>query len=97
MNNRDRLLTVDKVMEIIPLGKTSVTAIVKSVPHVTMGRKLMVYESEVSKWVQAHTIDPNASKTPAKRPRTPRNCMLTADGLIPTRAQLRARERGASA
>ena len=43
MNNRDRLLTVDKVMEIIPLGKTSVTAIVKSIPHVTMGRKLMVY------------------------------------------------------
>ena len=97
MSNRDRLLTVDKVMEIIPLGKTSVTAIVKSIPHVTMGRKLMVYESEVSKWVQAHTVDPNAPKTPAKRPRMPRNCMLTADGLIPTRAQLRAMERGASA
>lgn len=97
MNNRDRLLTVDKVMEIIPLGKTSVTAIVKSVPHVTMGRKLMVYESEVSKWVQAHTIDPSAPTVAKKKPRPSRGCGLTADGLIPTRAQLRAMERGASA
>ena len=97
MNDRDRLLTVDKVMEIIPLCKTSVTAIVKSIPHVTKGRKLMVFESEVQKWVEAHTIDPNAPKEAKKKPRVPRGCGLTADGLIPTRAQLRAMERGASA
>ena len=94
----DRLLTVPKVMEIIPLGRTSVTAIVKSLPHVTMGRKLMVYESAVMGWIRSHTMRPDAKPASvAQRPkrRTVMADGLTPDGLIPTRAQLRAMEGGA--
>ncbi len=89
---KDRLLTVPKVMEIIPLGRTSVTAIVKSLPHVTMGRKLMVYESVVMGWIRTHTTlpDDNTSAARQQKKRAVMDTGLTPDGLIPTRAQLRA-------
>ena len=91
----DILLTVPKVMEIIPLGRTSVTAIVKSLPHVTAGRKLMVYESEVRAWLRSHTTRPGERPQRTNSPKLrPTDTLLTADGLIPTRAQLCAMERG---
>jgi hypothetical protein len=37
----DRLLTVKDAMEIIPLGKTKVTAIINSIPHINTGGKLL--------------------------------------------------------
>lgn len=78
----DKLLTVSDAMEIIPLGRTSVTAIIKTLPHVTLGRKLMVHRSDIDRWIAQHTKHPQAAEPPRKRPKP--KCVepgLTDDGL----------------
>ena len=90
---KDKLLTVAKVMEIIPLGRTSVTEIVKSLPHVQMGRKMMVYESHITQWIKSHTVYPKTHTAPKQSIGWDEETGLY-NGLIPTRAQLRAMEKG---
>lgn len=83
MNKLDKLLTVTDVMEIIPLGRTSVTAIIKTLPHVTLGRKLMVYRSEIDQWIARNTKQPQQA-TEARRKPKPKGKPIpgvTDDGL----------------
>lgn len=87
----DKLLTVADVMQIIPLGKTSVTAIVKTLPCVTLGRKLMVRESDVLRWIDQHTRWPQESASitkPKQKPKGKPIPGITDDGLhlLPRRA-----------
>lgn len=78
----DKLLTVTDVMEIIPLGRTSVTAIIKTLPCVTMSRKLMVYRSDVDRWIAQHTKQPQqAMVTPKPKPKSKATPGMTDDGL----------------
>lgn len=79
----DKLLTVAEVMEIIPLGRTSVLAIIKTLPCVTLGRKLMVYRSDVDRWIAQHTRQPQ-QPTEARRKPKPKGKPIpgvTDDGL----------------
>lgn len=83
----DRLLTVKDAMQVIPLGKTKVTQIINSIPHINTGGKLLVASSALERWI-AQNMRPGKSAEPAQLP-TPRNRPkidgLTADGLIPYR------------
>lgn len=93
MNKPDKLLTVSDVMEIIPLARRSVTAIVKTLPCVTMGRKLMVYRSDVDRWIAQHTRQPEQA-TEARRKPKPKGKPIpgvTDDGLhlLPRRTERR--------
>lgn len=80
-----RLLTVRDVMEIIPLGKTKVVEIVKSLPHIDTGGKLLVEPQAIDRWIAANMVMGN-KKAPAKPVRKQYIDMgLTEDGLIPYR------------
>lgn len=94
MNRTDKLLTVADVMEIIPLGKTSVTAIIKTLPCVTMGRKLMVYRSDVDQWIAQHTRQPQQAMEIKRKPKPKGKPIpgMTDDGLhlLPRRSERRS-------
>lgn len=80
-----KLLTVRDVMEIIPLGKTKVVEIVKSLPHINTGGKLLVDSQSIDRWI-AFNMTTGTKKAPAKPSR--KLCLeigLTEDGLIPYR------------
>lgn len=84
----ERLLTVRDAMEIIPLGKTKVTEIINSIPHINTGGKLLVPSSALERWI-AQNMRPGktqADREPAPKPhKRPKIDGLTADGLIPYR------------
>lgn len=83
----DKLLTISDVMERIHLGRTTVQRIVKGLPHVTPGRKLLVRESDIDAWIARHTQQPDtpALETPKCRPRPRPTPGMTDDGwhLLP--------------
>ena len=88
----DKLLTIRQVMDIIPMGKTTVQAIVKSLPHVKLKRKMMVYESYVNAWIRDHTRYPSEAvkrqETRRRRTLPDDSLMLDENGMIPTRRKL---------
>ena len=83
------LLTVKAAMEIIPLCKTKVTAIINSLPHINTGGKLLVERKELEGWIKRNTVT-GATKKPKPQP-TPKqkrvwlDMGLTEEGLIPYR------------
>ena len=83
----DRLLTVKDAMEIIPLGKTKVTQIIKSIPHINTGGKLLFARKDLEAWIAMNKVTGKQKETaPLPKPRKrPRIEGLTADGLIPYR------------
>lgn len=83
MNKLDKLLTVSDVMEIIPLGRSSVTAIIKTLPHVSFNRKLMVYRSEIDQWITRNTIQPQQAMEAHRKPKPKGKPIpgVTDDGL----------------
>lgn len=90
----DKLLTISDVMEIIPLGRSSVTAIVKTLPCVTMGRKLMVHRSDVDRWIAQHTRQPQQATEAVRKPKPKGKPFsgMTDDGLhlLPRRTERRS-------
>lgn len=81
----DRLLTVKDAMEIIPLGKTKVTEIINSIPHIP-GGKLMVYERDLKAWIAQNMVTGKKETEPPPKPRKRVKVEgLTEDGLIPYR------------
>ena len=91
MQHTSKLLTVRDVMQRIPLGKTRITAIVNTLPHINTGGKLLVDESYVSAWIALNTKrpgQPDEKPRPKKRRPMPADVILTDDGKIPTRKQL---------
>ena len=83
----EKLMTVKDAMQIIPLGKTKVTQIINSIPHINTGGKLLVASSALERWI-AQNMRPGKSTEPAQRPtprKRPKIDGLTADGLIPYR------------
>lgn len=91
MQHTSKLLTVRDVMQRIPLGKTRITAIVNTLPHINTGGKLLVDESYVSAWIALNTKrpgQPDEKPRPKKRRPMPADVFLTDDGKIPTRKQL---------
>lgn len=88
------LLTVKAAMEIIPLGKTKVTAIINSLPHINTGGKLLVDRKELESWIRRNTVTgaqekPKPQPTP-KQKRAWLDMGLTEEGLIPYRKTRRA-------
>lgn len=83
----ERLLTVKDAMEIIPLGKTKVTEIINSIPHINTGGKLLCTRNDLEAWITLNMVPGKRIKEPA--PQTKRKPHriegLTADGLIPYR------------
>ena len=83
----DRLLTVKDAMEIIPMGKTKVTEIINSIPHINTGKKLLCTRNDLEAWIMLNMAPGKKIKEHAPQPkRKPRRIEgLTADGLIPYR------------
>lgn len=82
----DRLLTVKDAMEIIPLGKTKVTQIVNSIPHINTGGKLLFTRKDLEAWIALNMVTGKKEAAMKPKPRKrPRIEGLTEDGLIPYR------------
>lgn len=84
----DKMLwTVRDVMAVIPLGKTTIIEIIKSLPHINTGRKLLVAPEAIMSWVRANTVTPEQTVQPViRKPRQSRTATpLTEDGFIPRR------------
>lgn len=82
----DRLLTVKDAMGIIPLGKTKVTAIINSIPHINTGGKLLVARRDLEAWIALNMVSGKPAKGTAPAPRKRVKIEgLTTDGLIPYR------------
>ena len=93
MQRMQKLLTVKDVMQRIPLGKTKCTEIVNALPHIKAGKRLLITEQTIEEWLRANTHDPTAKKkrtAPVVQPLD--DCVLTDDGRVPTRKQLRELE-----
>lgn len=82
-----KLLTVRDVMAVIPLGKTRVTEIINSLPHINTGGKLLVEEVAIERWIRDNTVTGTKKQAaPAKPVRQQYLEMgLTENGLIPYR------------
>lgn len=84
----DRLLTVKDAMQIIPLGKTKVTEIINSIPHINTGGKLLFARKDLESWITRNMVTGKQVKEAAPQP-APRKKVkiegLTEDGLIPYR------------
>lgn len=83
------LLTVKAAMEILPLGRTKVTVIINSLPHINTGKKLLVDRKELESWIRRNTVTgaqekPKSQPTP-KQKRAWLDMGLTEEGLIPYR------------
>lgn len=83
----DRLLTVKDAMEIIPLGKTKVTEIINSIPHINTGGKLLFRQHDLDAWITLNMVPGKKIKERAPAPPLKRVKIegLTEDGLIPYR------------
>lgn len=82
----DKLLwTVRDVMEVIPLGKTRCIELIKTLPHINTGHKLLVEPSAIMMWMQTSMIYPAGAAPARRRARKPVISGLTEDGLIPKR------------
>ena len=79
-----KLLTVKDVQKIIPMGRTSVTAIIKTLPHINTGGKLLVDEEQIDRWIRIRTVYPDPPRQEAARHK-PRNVEPIASGPIPYR------------
>lgn len=84
----ERLLTVRDAMKIIPLGRTKVTEIINTLPHINTGGKLLVSMGALEMWVRENMVNGKEEKK-APPPPPPRKRVkiegLTEDGLIPYR------------
>lgn len=78
------LWTIKDVMEVIPLGRTRCVEIVKSLPHINTGKKLLVEPEAIRQWVKTSMVRPAAPVQRVRKARTA-STGLTADGLIPKR------------
>ena len=85
----DKILwSVRDVMAVIPLGKTTIIEIIKSLPHINMGRKLLVAPEAIMAWVRTNTVTPEQqmAQPVISKPRKARTTMpMTEDGFIPRR------------
>lgn len=85
----ERLWTVKDVMAVLPYGKTKVTAIVNSLPHIGEdGDKLLIEPRYIREWIEKNTRTcgtMNSVPTVQKKPRPRKVEGLTEDGLIPYR------------
>ena len=83
----DRLLTVKDAMQIIPLGKTKVTQIINTLPHINTGGKLLVSMGALEMWVRENMVAGKGTEKKAVPPPRKRVKVegLTEDGLIPYR------------
>lgn len=83
----DRLLTVRDAMKIIPLGKTKVTEIINSIPHINTGGKLLFTRNDLEAWIALNMVPGKKIKEPDPQPQRKRIKIegLTEDGLIPYR------------
>lgn len=82
----DRLMTVRDAMEIIPLGKTKVTAIINSIPHINTGGKLLFTRKDLEAWIALNMVTGKPPKeSPAPKRKRVKIDGLTEDGLIPYR------------
>lgn len=82
----ERLMTVKDVMEVIPLGKTSCVDIIKGLPHINRGKKLLIEPRYIRQWIASNTKDCSKKALPAPaKPRRRKVEGLTEDGLIPYR------------
>ena len=62
------LLTVKAAMEIIPLGKTKVTAIINSLPHINTGGKLLFARRDLEAWITRNKVTGKQVKEAAPQP-----------------------------
>lgn len=86
----DKILwSVRDVMAVIPLGKTTIIEIIKSLPHINTGRKLLVEPQAVMNWIRVNMVQPDAPVPviSSRKARAPRGPELTKDGLIPRRTK----------
>ena len=60
----ERLLTVKDAMEIIPLGKTKVTEIINSIPHINTGGKLLCTRNDLEAWITLNMVPGKRIKEP---------------------------------
>ena len=83
----ERLWTVRDVMDVLPYGKTKVTSIINSLPHINEGKKLLVDPREIHAWILRKTAEgcQHVGGSKLKRPRKAASDGLTPDGLIPYR------------
>ena len=84
----DRLLTVKDAMQIIPLGKTKVTEIINSIPHINTGGKLLFARKDLESWITRNMVTGKKDKEAAPPPKPRKKVKIegmTEDGLIPYR------------
>ena len=85
----ERYLSVKDVMQVLPLGKTKVVALINSLPHINTGGKLMIRQGEFEAYLRRQTVVGTQQApipAPAKKQRREWAEMgLTEDGLIPYR------------
>ncbi len=84
----DRMLTVKDAMQIIPLGKTKVTEIINSIPHINTGGKLLCSRRDLELWITRNMVTGKGDKEIATAPEPRKRVKvegLTEDGLIPYR------------
>ena len=88
----ERYLTVRQAMQMLPLGKTTLTAIFHELNPVTNGRKLLVTERALEGWIARHTASGRTAAEAEKKKPSPKRKdalpWLTPDGRIPTRKEL---------
>ena len=88
-----KMLSVKQVGETLNIGKTTATNIVKSLPHMTIKRKLLVSEAAFIAWVKSRIQYPSEQTSQKKEPRKRKPalndlCLLDEEGKIPTRKKL---------
>lgn len=69
---RDPLWTVKDVMFRLSIGHTCAAEIIKSLPHVKIGRSYRVHRQDVEDWISRHSVTPTAQLAPAEKPRRPK-------------------------
>ena len=68
----DPLWTVKDVMARLSIGSTCAHTIIKSLPHVKIGRAYRVHRQDVEDWIYRHSVIPKAQVTPAAKPKRPK-------------------------
>ena len=90
----ERYLSTAQVMEMLPLGRASCIKKMHELGAVTFGKKLMIRESAITAHLRQLEAAKHIPVAEGKRPRKKApSVMLTPDGKIPTRQQLRELEK----
>lgn len=91
----ERYLSTAQVMQQLPIGRTSCVQLMHELGAVTFGKKLMIRESLIEahlKRLEAARYTPTEQPTRRPKKKPPDMPLLTPDGKIPTRQQLRKME-----